>query len=322
MLKVTGIVKSYDWGSGHDSLVCQLANNGNHIVPTDTNTFAELWIGTHPSGRSNIPHDLPYLLKVLSIQKALSIQVHPNKEQAQRLHTDQPDVYKDPNPKPEVAVALSETFEALAGLLTPDIVSDNLEQFPELTGINTLAKYLQSHVNIVDIVDRIIQKSHHSELDCLILRLNKQFPGDVGVLCPIYIQYHKFKRGQAMYIPPGCPHAYISGEIVEAMICSDNVVCVGLTNKHKDIPTLIAILSDSQPDIFDSPLQAEATYIVDGEFTLSIMHTSMDESKQLEVKKYTTILVLEGKDKGHAFFVEKQGWIHLPSDNTMYAVIC
>jgi mannose-6-phosphate isomerase len=38
--------------------------------------------------------NLPFLLKVLSIQKALSIQVHPDKPTAERLHAEKPDIYR------------------------------------------------------------------------------------------------------------------------------------------------------------------------------------------------------------------------------------
>ncbi|KAI9868005.1 MAG: Mannose-6-phosphate isomerase, partial [Watsoniomyces obsoletus] len=81
--------------------------------------YAELWMGTHPSlpskdletGRSLLDlvadnkalmgHDvshkysskLPFLFKVLSIQKALSIQAHPNKKLAEKLHAQDPKNY-------------------------------------------------------------------------------------------------------------------------------------------------------------------------------------------------------------------------------------
>jgi mannose-6-phosphate isomerase len=38
--------------------------------------------------------DLPFLFKVLAIEKALSIQAHPNKKLAEKLHKERPDVYK------------------------------------------------------------------------------------------------------------------------------------------------------------------------------------------------------------------------------------
>lgn len=77
-------------------------------------------MGTHPSGPSTVltsesplkdyisdhpellgdavqdrfGNDLPFLFKVLAIGKALSIQAHPDKELAARLHRDHPDIYK------------------------------------------------------------------------------------------------------------------------------------------------------------------------------------------------------------------------------------
>ena len=38
--------------------------------------------------------NLPFLFKVLAIEKALSIQTHPDKKMAERLHQEQPNVYK------------------------------------------------------------------------------------------------------------------------------------------------------------------------------------------------------------------------------------
>ena len=58
--------------------------------------------------RETFGDELPYLFKVLSVNKALSIQAHPNKKHAEKLHAERPDVYKDPNHKPEMAIALTE----------------------------------------------------------------------------------------------------------------------------------------------------------------------------------------------------------------------
>ena len=37
---------------------------------------------------------LPFLFKVLAIKKALSIQIHPDKNTAEKLRAAQPDIYK------------------------------------------------------------------------------------------------------------------------------------------------------------------------------------------------------------------------------------
>lgn len=52
--------------------------------------------------------------------KALSIQAHPDKKLAQILHESQPQNYKDPNHKPEMALAFT-PFEAFCGFVTPEV---------------------------------------------------------------------------------------------------------------------------------------------------------------------------------------------------------
>lgn len=49
--------------------------------------------------------------------------------------------------------------------------------------------------------------------------------------------------GEAVQINAGVPHCYISGECIEAMACSDNVIRAGLTSKYKDVSTLLDLLN-------------------------------------------------------------------------------
>lgn len=100
-------VKQYHWGKhGSKSLVAVLKSSANpEFVVNNGETYAELWMGTHPSGpayvrkrgtslenwiltnpstlgksvKSSFGVNLPFLFKVLSIEMPLSIQVHPNK---------------------------------------------------------------------------------------------------------------------------------------------------------------------------------------------------------------------------------------------------
>lgn len=71
-------------------------------------------MGTHPNGPSmlnqnkslsqylkeNGRNDLPFLFKILCVEKSLSIQLHPNKTEAERLFLEKPGVYPDDNEKP------------------------------------------------------------------------------------------------------------------------------------------------------------------------------------------------------------------------------
>jgi mannose-6-phosphate isomerase class I len=48
--------------------------------------------------------------------------------------------------------------------------------------------------------------------------------------------------GDAFFMGPNGPHAYISGDILECMALSDNTVRAGLSPKHKDVDTLLQML--------------------------------------------------------------------------------
>ncbi|XP_075660641.1 mannose-6-phosphate isomerase 2-like isoform X2 [Castanea sativa] len=248
LLRLRCSVQNYDWGlKGHDSRVARLyaQNSGSETRPDIP--YAELWMGTHESGPSFVVQaprasngvsvdddvgvslkkwisenpnvlgdkvlhnwgcDLPFLFKVLSMAKASSIQAHPNKELARTLHKAQPDVYKDNNHKPEMALAITE-FEALCGFISLEV-----------------------------------RKLTDKEL--LVLRLEKQYPADVGVISAFFFNYVKLNPGEALYLGADEPHAYVSGECIECMATSDNVVRAGLTPKHRDVKTLCSMLTYKQ----------------------------------------------------------------------------
>ncbi|KAK6196407.1 hypothetical protein SNE40_001639 [Patella caerulea] len=138
-------VQQYAWGKiGSDSEVAKLSKNSNPDFNLKEDApYAELWMGTHPNcpsyvdipGKEEIKLEdwikdhrdklgsevntyfdgkLPFLFKVLSVKTSLSIQAHPNKVHAEQLHATRPDVYKDPNHKPEMAIALT-PFQGLCG---------------------------------------------------------------------------------------------------------------------------------------------------------------------------------------------------------------
>lgn len=110
--------------------------------------YAELWMGTHPSGPAKIygtqellsqhlmknKHltgggDLPFLFKVLSVRTALSIQAHPDLELAKRLHSERPQSYKDANHKPEMAIAINGVFEGMCSFKTLEEVAILLDKY-------------------------------------------------------------------------------------------------------------------------------------------------------------------------------------------------
>lgn len=209
--------------------------------------------------------ELQYLFKVLSVRTALSIQAHPNKALAEKLHVRFPDIYKDPNHKPEIAIALGDDFVGCYGFTSRENISKNLSENPLLaetfpTGENgpdeqylhsivlkmfmeldlpenkeqltAIITGLQAHIQSLEADSR----STHQQL-CLTL-IEQYGTSDIGILFTFFLNVLSLKRGESFVISPDEPHAYIAGDLVEAMISSDNVVRGGLTPKLKDTETL------------------------------------------------------------------------------------
>lgn len=216
--------------------------------------------------------------------KALSIQAHPDKDLAKILHKLMPNVYKDANHKPEMALATTH-FEALCGFINLKelkVVLDNVPEIEELVGSEEAKKVsgitdldeeekvksalrslfthlmLASKEMITTVITKMKDRLHAesqarllTEKEQLVLQLVKQYPTDVGVISAFFLNHVKLNPGEALYIGANEPHAYIFGECVECMATSDNVVRAGLTPKHMDVQTLCSMLSYKQgyPDI-------------------------------------------------------------------------
>ncbi len=224
---------------------------------------------------SGAKSDLAFLFKVLSVNKALSIQAHPDSELAVKLNKEFPDIYKDPNHKPEMAIALT-PFEALCGFLPQDKLLNSLEATPvfktaaaipaehlaslkvkvlsggsakpELTAIfqdlftldankAKLAAVIDSLIAHIKTIPETAQTVHQK----LALRLHDQYSCDVGILVSFLMNYMTLQPGEALAICANEPHAYLSGDCMECMATSDNVVRCGLTPKLKDVKTLVSV---------------------------------------------------------------------------------
>ncbi|KAL6191779.1 hypothetical protein ACLB2K_038168 [Fragaria x ananassa] len=85
-----------------------------------------------------------------------------------------------------------------------------------------------------------------TEKEQLVLQLEKQYPNDVGVISAFFLNYVKLNPGEALCLGANEPHAYKSGDCIECMATSDNVVRAGLTPKHRDIESLCSMLTYRQ----------------------------------------------------------------------------
>ena len=72
--------------------------------------------------------------------------------------------------------------------------------------------------------------------------LNAYYPGDPGVLAALLMNRITLQPGDALFMPSGNLHAYLSGGGVEIMANSDNVMRGGLTPKYVNVDELLTIL--------------------------------------------------------------------------------
>lgn len=92
------------------------------------------------------------------------------------------------------------------------------------------------------------------ELADLVVRLDSQFPGDIGLFVQFFLNYVKLEIGEAMFLKADDIHAYLSGDIIECMASSDNVVRAGFTPKFKDVDTLTSMLTYSYAPISEQKM--------------------------------------------------------------------
>lgn len=94
-----------------------------------------------------------------------------------------------------------------------------------------------------------VASSSGEELAELVERTSGQFPGDIGLFVLFFLNYVKLDVGEAMFLKADDIHAYLSGDIIECMASSDNVVRAGFTPKFKDVGTLTSMLTYSYAPI-------------------------------------------------------------------------
>ncbi len=288
------MIQHYAWGGKH--FIPQLIQKQN----PNKQPFAELWMGTHVKGPSTLKvgrkevllreviqdnprkvlgkpiikkfgEQLPFLFKVLDVQKMLSIQAHPTKKEAEIGFAKEEEsgisriapnrTYRDDNHKPEVMIALTE-FWLLHGFKAIGEIQEVLER----TAFQPLQKYFSN--NNVFSLYKAIMDMPQSEVDQLLEPLAQQLPKqleedqlsknqadywaaqafndytidghyDRGIFSIYLFNLVRLKRGEGIFQDAGIPHAYLEGVNIELMANSDNVFRGGLTQKFINVPELL-----------------------------------------------------------------------------------
>ena len=216
---------------------------------------------------------IPFLFKVLSIGEPLSIQVHPGDTEAMKLHAVDTLKYPDANAKPEFVIALTSMlvlhdFRQLSDI---DLCCENIPEFRFIwNGLYAATNNLEhskSECRLLQGVRRILLAPswvHGTLASTLYGRISSKISNSQSTLPEEKLFHELFSKHRSdsglwflfvlnikclepldcLLITPGTVHAYISGDCLEAMRSSDNVVRAGLTHKHKDIKSFLRILEE------------------------------------------------------------------------------
>ncbi|MFD7630423.1 mannose-6-phosphate isomerase, class I [Streptomyces sp. NPDC059851] len=291
MDRLTNTIRPYAWGS--TTAIPALLGTEPTGEPQ-----AELWMGAHPGAPSRLDRGagettltdviaadperelgaaavakfgprLPFLFKILAAGAPLSLQVHPDLEQARAGYAEEErrgipiDAahrnYKDPNHKPEVLCALT-PFEGLCGFRPPleaarlldGLQVNSLKPYVDLLRAHPEEAALREMLTAVLTADRAEMAHSVAEAAAAAERLAGPYtpyatlvhhhPGDPGVIAAMLLNHVRLQPGEALFLGAGVPHAYLDGLGVELLSNSDNVLRAGLTPKHVDVPELLRIV--------------------------------------------------------------------------------
>lgn len=298
MDRLANTVRPYAWGS--TTAIPELLSTAPTGQPQ-----AELWMGAHPGAPSRIDRGagpvslaeviaadpegelgpvvvgrfgprLPFLFKVLAADSPLSLQVHPDLDQARRGYADEEQRgvpadaphrnYKDANHKPELICALR-PFDGLCGFRPAARTAELLEELsvgplkpyadllraqPESDALREVLTALLT-ADPDRIADTVAQAARAAErlaagtgpfaaAHAACANAARHYPGDPGVIAAMLLNHVRLEPGEALYLGAGVPHAYLSGLGVEIMANSDNVLRCGLTPKHIDVDELLRVV--------------------------------------------------------------------------------
>ncbi len=291
--------------------------------------------------------ELPFLPKILSIAKALPLQIHPDKELSGQLHKNDPEKFSDDNHKPEIAVALTK-FELFVGFkplndleklmalpflkqFMPD--GDDKEFDDEIVKQICSSMLTAPETTVAEVHDQLEKTSRESLgsqaylLDLLprvVQQYSKEDNGNMVAL--IMMNFLTLSPGQAIYVPADGIHAYLAGDIVECMARSNNVLNTGFCPRadRDSIELFTNALTFKQHDPREPLLQRQACDKSKSgkttefkppmsEFNMMITELGAGEKDTLEeVKGPSTIIVTRGGGTmaaGGNLYELQEGWI-------------
>jgi len=328
-------VMHYAWGekaSGDGAFIAELLGQEAGDQP-----WAELWLGAHPQASSVLAaghcplnkaieaapetmlgetlleqgeHTLPFLLKILCCSSVLSIQSHPDKATAVRLHSTMPEAFPDDNHKPEVIYALSD-FELMAGFRP---LEDILADLSACRSLSAWRKSLPAEPTLKSVCEVLMsfepkeiqamaasleaESTGHGGRFGLFRRLSAQYPGDCGIFFALLLNYMTLKPGEAVFVKANMPHAYVKGRGIECMANSNNVIRAGLTPKYVNRELLLETLDFKSitPDELKVDSPSDRFELVCGrDFRLNVHRLAAGEKAVFVGGRPAVLLIVEGR---------------------------
>ena len=338
---------------------------------------AELWVGAHPispsrtveSNRglddiistdpqntlgpqaSDFQNELPFIMKILAIREPLSIQVHPNEQQAEEGFASTQSgftaaqSYSSPRGKEEIVCALTETdlkfgfreineihaiIEA-AGHSDFSRLKESLSRETPTEGLkNAIQKILSTDA---DTIRSITSSVLSSDMSSTVINeretkyftsLVETYPDDSGLLLFLLMNFVTLEPGDFLYVSPGVTHAYLRGNVVEITSNSDNVIRCGLTPKHVNAQEFLSIASfvSEQPQI-QTPAESVHTY----ESPTLFMLTRLNLDEEFEATLHGPEILISAQNnfnitnnKGESIHVEQGQPVWVPHSDSSYKI--
>ncbi len=352
IFKLDNVIQNYIWGS--KSAIGELFG----IENPSNEPQAEIWMGAHPNGCSKVagtgqllsevitnnPNfvlgeytaerygELPYLFKVLSAAKPLSVQVHPCREKAQAGYAKENEQgialnaanrnYKDANHKPELVYALTfykamngfRKVENIISLFEGADIAALSEQLTKLKATPNSTGLRQFFSDVMTLSGEPKQaaltqlKRAASTKQTTVMARDafelvnefcQDYPEDIGLFSPLLLNVVELAPGEAMFLHAETPHAYVKGTGLEIMANSDNVLRAGLTPKFMDVDELMA--NTTFESILEKEIKLEAYKkgnklgfpIPVDDFGFEVM-TSLDTSAIQHVRGAEIVFCIQG----------------------------
>tara|TARA_B100001939_G_scaffold249209_1_gene216258 strand:- start:770 stop:2131 length:1362 start_codon:yes stop_codon:yes gene_type:complete len=338
---------------------------------------AELWVGAHPTSPSKTvvsnqgldeiissdPHntlgpqasvyqnELPFIMKILAIREPLSIQVHPNAQQAEEgfastqsgltaAHT-----YSSPRGKEEVVCALTETdlkfgfrevheIQAIIDAAGHTDFSRLKESLSRETPTEGLKEAIQKILSTdADTIRSITSTVLSSDMSTTVINekemkyftsLTETYPDDPGLLLFLLMNFVTLEPGDFLYVSPGVTHAYLRGNVVEITSNSDNVIRCGLTPKHVNAQEFLSLASfaSEQPQV-QKPKEPVHSY----ESPTPFMLTRLDLDEEFETAVQGPEILISTHNNftitnklGNSFHVEQGHPVWVPYSDISYKI--